>query len=192
MNSKIKNITLFLALLYLTLYIPLSITIYFTPWYMLNYNNQGTYEMISEDFSLNATTNLINFFEHRESLNTQWNTKEVSHMTDVRKIYDIILLLFLSSLITLGLLYKKEKILTYSKINILIFLSLLIIIPFFSLFWDNVFHPLLFSNTKWITTPNDISYYLFPYQFFINSTLFIIIIGTIENIGIWLWLRKFN
>ncbi len=193
MKINYKNVILFTSLLFLTLYIPLSYTIYSDSWYKINYNQQDTYLKLGENTTLNATDNLINFFLHNEELNELWNQKEITHMTDVRSIYNVLFIIFILSIISITFLFNKKLIKKYSKINLIIISSLIIIIPFFSLFWNYIFHPLLFNNDFWMMTSNDISYYLFDienYRFMFNSVLLVIITGIILNLIIYIKLRK--
>lgn len=184
--QRIKNILLFLSLLFVTLYIPLSYTIYSSNWYEINYNFQDTYEVFGVNQTNLLTNDLIGYFEHKNELsNTLWSEKEKAHFEDVRAIYDVLFVLFFASLISIGLLFNKERVFRYSKINIIVILSLLIVLPFFGYFWNYVFHPLLFSNDFWIMSPNDVSYYLFGIVdngFFVRSFVFIIVIGILENL----------
>lgn len=189
-TKKIKNILLFLSLLFLTLYIPLSIMIYSNSYYQTNYNNLNTYNYINESLAKNTTNNLINYFTYKEQLNHLWALEEEIHMEDVRNIFSILFSLAILSSFLFSYNYNKEKLKQYSKINISIIISLILIFPFFNSFWDNIFHPILFNNSYWILTSNQISYYLFPYSFFQNSLIFLIVISLIENILIYLFAKN--
>jgi hypothetical protein len=192
-NLNLKNVLLFISVLFLTLYIPLTYTVYSDSWYKFNYNQQDTYQQLGENKTINATNNLINFFLHNKELNGLWNQKEIKHMNDVRNIYDILFILFVLSVISITLLFDKKLIKKYSKINMIVIGSLIIVIPFFSLFWNYIFHPLMFSNNLWIMTSNDISYYLFDienYTFMFNSVLLVILSGVAINLIIWIKMRK--
>jgi len=180
--KKIKEIILFFSLLFLTLYIPLSFTIYSNFWYEFNYNNQDTYNQIEKNKTINSTNNLINFFKHKEDLNFNWNEKEKLHMYEVRNIYDILFFIGIISIISLSKLFNFKLIRKFSKINLYYNLFLILLIPIFQFFWNKIFHLILFNNDLWIINSNDISYYLFPINFFINSLIFIILISIILNL----------
>lgn len=185
MKINIKKNILWISILYLSLYIPLTITIYSQSWYEFNYKIHDTYKNIEKDKALNATKNLISFFLHKEELNNHWNEKERLHMKDVRNIYDILFILGILSFLGLGIENPKTKDLKkISMKNITIITIFIIIIPFFSYFWNNIFHNILFSNNYWIINQNDISYYIFPIEFFIYSTIFLILTSIIINISL--------
>lgn len=190
LKSKTKQILLFLSLLYLTLYIPFTITAYSKSWYETNYEKQSTYQTLGIVKTNNQTNNLINFFLHKQELNQLWSEKETLHLKEVRNIYDLLFIIFLITTPILILFFNKKIINHASKKNTYIIPSLLIIIPFFRLFWNNILHPLLFNNNYWINTPNEVSYHLFPTTFFINSILFIITISAIINFTIYLLTKK--
>ncbi|MDA3855257.1 MAG: DUF1461 domain-containing protein [Candidatus Woesearchaeota archaeon] len=179
---KLKNFLLFVSFFYLSLYVPLTYTIYSSSSYELNYDKQRIYNYTSEEIVMNSTKNLINYFYHKEDLNENWNDKEKVHFSEVRNIYDILFLLSIVSLIIFIIKFNRKKIGKYPIINSLIFILSFLIVPFFIFFWDKIFHPLLFSNELWILNPNDLSYYLFPYEFFINSFIFIILIAIVINL----------
>ena len=182
--DKTKKNILFVSLLFITLYIPVSFAMYSNSWYEFNYELYRTYELIGKENATNATENLISYFTHKNELNGDiWNAKEKAHMSEVRTIFDILFILFTLSLASLLFLINKNKntIKKFSKTNIKIILSLLIIVLFFTTFWL-YFHEILFTNNLWIITPDDISYYLFPQEFFRNTLLLIILTGTSINL----------
>ena len=182
--DKTKKNILFVSLLFITLYIPISFAIYSSSWYEFNYELYRTYELIGKENATNATENLISYFTYKNELNGDiWNAKEKAHMNEVRTIFDTLFIIFILSLASFLLLTNKNKntIKKISKTNIKIILSLLIILPFFTTFWV-AFHEILFTNNLWIITPDDISYYLFPQEFFRNTLLLVILTGTSTNL----------
>ena len=190
LQSKLKRALLYSSLFILLLYIPLAITVYTSSWYEFNYNLQDTYDNLDENDAKNATDNLIGFFMHRNDMNDLWNDKEKAHMSDVRNIYDILFILAVLSVIVIVTLKEREVFLKSSRINIIVKLSLLIILPFFAFFWNNIFHTVMFSNDFWINTPLDISYHLFPIEFFERSLLFIALFSVLENIVIYFLIKS--
>ena len=188
---NIKKLVFFISLLYLTLIIPLLFTIYSPIWYNFNYEKQEITKSISFEQRDNATENLISFFAYNSELNSLWNEKEKTHMSEVRDIYLFLEILSIISLILLFFTFDRTLIEKYSKINIAFIGLLLLLIPFFSFLFNSVFHTILFENTFWIITPEDISYYLFPNSFFKNSFLLIIIGSIIENMTIALFSKKY-
>ena len=119
---------------------------------------------------------LAKYLFHIKDLNlNNWNQKEISHYNEVRKIFDFLFILYLINLYFF-LKYKiKEQSKLYSKYSI--FITLLIILVFvlslffnsFRFFWDNIFHPFLFSNNLWLMNPDEVSFYLFPINFFVYT-----------------------
>mgnify|MGYP001594884081 CR=1 FL=1 len=188
---NISKIIFFASLLYLTLAFPLIFTIYSPIWYNFNYENQEITKSISLEQRDNATDNLISFFAYNNELNSFWNEKEKIHMGEVRSIYLFLEILSIISLLLLFFTFDRSLVVNYSKINIVIISSFLILIPFFSFLFNSIFHSILFDNTFWIITPEDISYYLFPNSFFKNSFLLIIIVSIIENIAIFIFSKKY-
>lgn len=183
---KFKKILLFASVLYLTLYIPLTYTIYSSSWYELNYEKQGTYNLINKELSMNSTTNLINYFYHKDNLNNNWNLKEKTHFSEVRNIYDILFLFSLINFLILIYSFNKNNIAKYSIINLIIILLSFLLIPFFTFFWNKIFHRVLFSNNLWILNKNDLSYYLFPNEFFIHSFILILLISITINLLVYI------
>lgn len=190
---KLNNLILFASLLIITLYIPLSYTIYSSNWYPINYNLQDTYSILGQNETLNVTSNLIGYFMHNGDLNSLWSDTERLHYQEVRLIYDIIFVLFFLSLICIVLLFDKAKVMKYSKFNMIGISSLILILPFFSYFWNRIFHPLFFNNDYWIMNVNDISYYLFSIAdngFFVRSFIFIIVLGVLINLFVYYLCKK--
>lgn len=186
-----KSLVFFVCFFYLTLYIPLSFMVYSFSWYQFNYNFQETYQFLGEDITNNVTLNLINFFIYKEDLNLYWNETEILHMNDVRFIYTILFILAIFSFFGFGYFFSSFKqVKKFAIINILFVCSLFFILPFFVYFWDNIFHVILFNNNYWIITNKNISYYLFSYQFFKNSLLFLIIFSIFFNLSVLLSLYK--
>jgi len=179
---KRNKFLLFFSLIFISLYIPFFFSAYSNFWYEFNFENQNTYQKIGLEKATNASNNLVEFFLHKQELNSLWNEKEKIHMKDVRNIYDFLFVVFILNIIFLIRLFNKKKVKEYAKKNIIIITCLTLLIPMFNFFWTKIFHSVLFSNNYWILTPNDISYYLFPIDFFINSLILIIAIGVFFNL----------
>lgn len=181
--KKIRKSLLFLSLLYLSLYIPLSFAIYSPIWYNSNYKyyDSTRLEMLHNGYLKEQTNNLILFFLHIEKLNNNFSKTEIKHLKEVRTIYDILFILFIVSLIILIKYYNKKELEKYAKTNIIIILATIIILPFFSYFWNYIFHPLLFNNNYWIYEDYSALYYMFPEHFFFNSLILIIVVSILIN-----------
>jgi len=180
MNTK--KIILFVSLLYFTLIVPLLFLAYSNSFYEFNYEKQGTYNKVQENYVKNGTSNLLGYFREEFELNDLWTKKEKLHFSEVRDLYKYLTIILIICSILIVALYNKELVKKYTKINAVIILSLLLIIPIFATFWDNIFHIILFNNNYWITYPNELSFYLFEYEFFKNSLIAIIFISTTLNL----------
>lgn len=183
---RIKSITLFVSLLFLILYIPLTIAIYSQSWYEFNYRNNT----IDSKTSISAIENVISFFLYKDKLDLNiWSKKEIRHFSDVRNIYLFLHIFALLSFCVLLFLFDKrkmKKISTYIFVVILLLGTLFYFIDF-SYFWNNIFHNILFYNQDWIYTQNEMSYFLFPESFFVNSVVLIILGGMIINLLLFLY-----
>ena len=177
--EKSKSILLFISLLFATIYIPLSFCVYSPYCYDYNYYlAQDSIDMASYN---QATTNLREFFRYSSNLDYEgFNSKEVAHLSEVRTIYDFLLVMFILSLFSLFFTFDKKKVRKYTKYNIYTVLGLLVIIPFFIPVWV-LMHSIFFSNLLWMNTPNELSYYIFSDMFFRNIMLFVIVFTIIEN-----------
>jgi hypothetical protein len=183
-KTKIKlkyiEILVALALIYIFFYIPTSFIIYTPAYYNHQFNSQETYEILGENATI-ATQNLRNFFTYHEELNKKyWNEKEQLHMGDVRNLFMIMHGIAFICIIFLSI--QRDKIKQSQKlVRILtgiILLAALLFVAFFDTTW-NAIHPIFFSNDAWINYPEDISYYLFPSEFFVNALLWILITGLV-------------
>lgn len=185
-KNKIKKYCTASALFYIALYLPLTITVYSTPWYSWN-TNESTRVYLGTQTIKTAHKNLTRYFLHQEQLHADfWSKKEILHMKDVRKIYDTLFLIAIICIMYLTICTNpfqktdKKWVQTLQRIhkkNIYIPLIFLLVIPFFANFWSNVFHAVLFSNDLWVMTPKDLSYHLFPLDFFIKSLLGIVVLA---------------
>ncbi len=198
-NLKKKKYSKFLFLisfLYICLYLPLAFTIYTPHWYDINVDNQRMENANLDKELINGQINdIVGFFLHKNSLNGLWSDKEILHLYDVRHIYDFLFAFFLIFAILFVLTFNIDKIKKYSLVNILFSFSLLSILPFFVYFWDKIFHLLMFRNSYWIIDYDSMFYYMFPYSFFSNSLIFIIIISIFINLIIYLcfsFIKKFR
>lgn len=149
--------------------------------YHLQYTIHDVYDEISSKTASNATTNLISYFFHVKQLDPQLFTqKEIKHFEDVRVLYDGLFILTLMSIFFLiKLKPKKEQIIKALEKARYYVLAPLVILPIFSYFWNSLFHTILFNNSYWITKPGELSYYLFPIEFFSYTLISIIILSEI-------------
>lgn len=186
----LKRLVSWFCLLYLTLYIPFGFMVYFSPWYLLNCRLNPISRRIDPGKARIYINELTGFFLHRVFLETGWSEKEKFHLNEVRGIFDYLAGMAIISLALLGIMFNKEYIGKLAKVNMLIILSLILILPFFRYFWVSILHPLLFNNMAWKTNRLDVSFYLLRPSFFIYSTIFLIISSFIENFVICLSFRR--
>ena len=136
-----------------------------------------------------------------------YNEKEILHMKDVKHLIKLtqntiifsglfILAYYLVTIFTAKSLRKSieqirrsSKISAYSTVGFLAFVGLLASINFTWLFRQ--FHFISFSNDLWQLNPN--TYYLiamFPQRFFLETTIFIVVLTIIDFIIYMIVLRK--
>lgn len=184
MNFDYKSLIFSVSLLYLSLFVPLSITLYSQTWYEFNFNLDNVDDYLGEEKSSYAAENLIGFYLYKNEIDTRlFLEQEKKHFEDVR---DILRWLFgFGILAFLGLgFYNKEKVkgVAFRNIVILTFLGVLIFVNF-KYFWSSIFHTVLFDNLLWINGPNTLSFYLFPMElFFVRSGLLALTGGLLINL----------
>ncbi len=188
--NRIKGIILFVSLFYLTFYIPMSLTFYAPQWMKLNCNWHERCKIIGYDNAYRGIDELASYFRHRGGLESFWTVKEKTHLKEVRGMFDKMLIGGAFALVMLILTYDRRRVPRYALINAAIILSLLLILPFFTTFWRDIFHPLLFKNNLWMNNRYDLSFYIMPRQFFKYTIALLIAISVSVNIILWLALRK--
>ena len=175
MSGKTTQIIATVALLFLTLYIPLSLLIYHESTYHLNYAINGEPKQLHKATVTFAIADLITYFTYTDPLDTRfWSEKERRHYADVRMIYTALTIIAICSVFLVGLsqgniLWRWIAITDAALIG-----TGLLILSQFSWFWHQVFHPLLFSDQSWLMSPDDASYWLFPEPFFLTAIGFIV------------------
>jgi uncharacterized membrane protein len=188
--NRIKGIILFVSLFYLTFYVPMSLTFYAPQWMKLNCNWHERCKIIGYDNAYRGIDELASYFRHRGGLESFWTVKEKLHLKEVRGMFDKMLIGGVFALVLLILTYDRKRVPRYALINAAIILSLLLILPFFTTFWRDIFHPLLFKNNLWMNNRYDLSFYIMPRQFFKYTIALLIAISVSANIVLWLALRK--
>ncbi|MCB9370271.1 DUF1461 domain-containing protein [Candidatus Woesearchaeota archaeon] len=189
MIFRFQKQLLFVLGFFLLLWIALALMVYLPFWYSFNYSFQDTYSELGKEATKIYTSDLILYFLHFDSLDENaWSTKEKVHYADVRSLYDIAFVLALCSVVCLFVFWRRDFVLENLKYLPLVFLSLLLLLPVFSWFWIQVFHPLLFGhNESWIFGSDEISYFLFDLEsgsFFLRSFLFLALFPAFLS---WAW-----
>jgi len=188
--NRIKGLILFISLLYLTFYIPMTLTFYFPEWMELNCGWHNRCGEIGKERAVNGINELAVYFRHQGELKSFLTEKEKLHLKEVRGIFDKMFFLGLISLVMILLTYNRKRMSRFALINAVVIISLLIVLPFFGTFWRDVFHPLLFDNNLWQNNKYDLSFYIMPRQFFKYTVTMLIIFCFSINIAIWLGLRS--
>ena len=183
--SRLRGIILFPTLFYLSVYIPLVFIVYLPYWYKFNCNWNERCDTIGYERAEKGIDDLTSFFLHKGELVSFWTKKEKLHLGEVRDIFDNMFIIAIICVICLMLTFDRLRVSRFAIVNALIIVALLVVLPFFTTFWRDVFHPLLFSNNLWMNNRFDLSFYIMPRQFFKYTTVLLIASSVILNLGIW-------
>jgi hypothetical protein len=104
----------------------------------------------------------------------------------VRNLFVAFTTIFIFSIIFFIIFYDKSFVRKAAKYNLFAIPLFALILLFFSTFWNQIFHPILFRNDYWIVNPNQLSYYLFPTQFFVNTSIFIFSTYLFSNLALYI------
>lgn len=189
----IRHTAFFMALLYLTIYLPLFAATYFTGWYELNCRwHQRCLQSAASESQI-YIDELVGFLRHTETLShPNWSAKEKRHLAEARIMLDILFFGAVTALSIVFLTFDRGLPGRFAVMNIILILGSSAILPFFKYFWRHGFHRLVFNNTDWINYPSDISYHITPRVFFLNTFIFVLIIACTINCGIILVYRVFD
>lgn len=188
--SRIISIPISILIIFFS--ISLSLHVYPSTNYNVQYHLQDINTNINQSQFSTTTTNLRHFFLHVENLDQSiFTPEEIQHYREVRNIYDSVIILLLLSILLLFLLKPNSTEVGSALKKISIGLPLLFLLtPWFSVIFNEIFHTTLFSNSLWIMYPNQISYYIFPINFFLSSFVSIILFMEILAIGGYYTIRK--
>jgi hypothetical protein len=187
-----KNILFGLSFFYLGLYLPITLMTYFPQWYIFNCNMHRRCDYIGYSRALKYIHELTGFLIHKNPLSNDWSVKERMHLAEVRDILDILAVTAIIGIVLFILFFKRAKISKYALVNLVIIGFLLLMVPFFKVFWQKVFHPLLFDNNLWKNTYADISYFIMPRVFFKHSMIFMILFSSLLNGFLWIFFKKYS
>jgi uncharacterized membrane protein len=168
----------------------MALTFYAPQWMKLNCKWHNRCEIIGNDNAYTGIEELSAFFRHRGGLDSFLTEKEKTHLKEVRGMFDKMLIIGIAAVMLLALTYDRKRVPRYALVNAAVILSLLLVLPFFTTFWRDVFHPLLFKNNLWINDRYDLSFYIMPRQFFKYTVALIVFISVAVNAAIWFSLRK--
>lgn len=188
--NRIKALFLFVSLLYLTFYIPMSLTFYLPQWMELNCNFHNRCEMVGSERAVAGINELSTYFRHQGELDSFSTVKEKMHLQEVRGIFDRMFFVALIAFVILIFTYNRKLVSRYALINAIVVIAFSIVIPFFGTFWRDIFHPLLFDNNLWMNNRYDLSYYIMPRVFFKYTVVLLIVTCFLINIALWIGLRS--
>jgi len=188
---KAKRIVFNVTLFYITLYIPFSILVYTPFWLRFHSSIHRWTRNIAVEQREVYIRELNQFFLHQNQLVTHWTEKEKYHLAEVRGIFDFLFILFCCSILVTVIAFRKKFLLVSSRFNMICLGVFSLLLPVFSFFWLNVFHPLVFNNLAWKNTPSDISFFFMPVSFFKKSFLIILCFAFIFNFANWIISRHF-
>lgn len=188
--DRLKGPLLFVSLFYLTFYIPMTLTFYAPQWMKLNCRWHARCDAIGYDNAYRGIEELSSYFRHGGGLDSFWTEKEKTHLKEVRGIFDRMLVGGVAALALLILTYDRKRVSRYALINAAIILSLLLVLPFFTTFWRDIFHPLIFKNNLWINNRYDLSFYIMPRQFFKYTVALLVLLSVTANAILWLVSRN--
>lgn len=193
-NTIIKKIVfIFIALSAILFSISMSINIITKDKnYYYEYsqkNNITEYTGLNADKLEDMYSNLIDYiYSGDESLiNKDFNKREVTHMLDVHKLYNLNMIvtyitssILIACIIYLVISYKK-KINLYNELRyvrnafLIILLAIIILVGIISIDFDSAFikfHELFFNNDLWLLNPKtDIMIRMLPQEFFMNMAI---------------------
>lgn len=162
-------------------------------YYDKEYNKYNIYNLFSKELALNKTINIMNFFKNKELLDDKFfNENEISHLNDVRIIFNKINFIYNFSLIVFFIiLFYILKIKDYMKLfNSFIVAGLIgvslifLLVLFYSLFsFDflfEYFHILFFKDNYAFDPKVSNMKALFPNEFFFDIAESIILLTFIK------------
>ncbi len=151
---------------FLSIYLPMASFIYWPGWGKLHCGINERCNNPQYQQHLTAIEDLAAYFRHQQNLGAGWSAKERLHLAEVRVIYDRLFILVVIMILLLTVSLRPKMLFGIAKANIIILPLLFLILPFFSVFWDDIFHTLMFDNLLWKNNKQDISYYITPKSYF--------------------------
>lgn len=189
-KKVLRTPVLAVSLFYLSIYIPLLLLLFFSPWYSFSCNFHERCERFGCERTEQGIVELTRFFRHQGDLTASfWSAKEKTHMDEVRGISDKAFALALFMACALALSFKPGLASRPAVVNGFVILAFLAVIPVFSPFWMK-FHMMFFDNQTWFMTRKDFSWYLLNRVFFAHTIAVIIGCAVCVNFLVWLGFRK--
>ena len=181
-----------LSLFYVTFWLPVAAAVYTPFWYDISCTFHGRCAHLGGDLYPSLVRELTSYLTHTGSLeDAGWTPKERRHLFEARDRLDVASLAALVALLILALEASLPWLKRGAFANVVVIPLMTCIFPFFSFFWRGLFHPLLFSNNRWLNTPLDHSFYLMPRSFFVGLIALGLATAWLANafLCLWAWRR---
>ncbi|MFZ5756637.1 MAG: DUF1461 domain-containing protein [Pseudomonadota bacterium] len=166
------------GLLIFSLWLPIAAITYLPGWHTLScqwHERCADYDISNGDGAAQERiTELRHFMQHRGTLSAfDWTRKERAHLAEVRTLLDRLLVLaMLGALVFLHAdAATRARVALWSMLGVA---ACIAVLPFFTTFWREVFHPLLFDNNNWRNYPEDTSWSIMPRLYFKYTTALVI------------------
>ena len=157
--------------------LPLAALVLTPAWTLQNCDWHGRCSEIGDRTAEQHVVNMRNYFVYQEELKGFWSDKERRHLAEVRTLYAWTALATIAACTIVGLALWHSPATVVQGIAasaVLLILVALVSLPGFAFVWREWFHPLLFDNRDWLTTPRDMTWYITPRAFFRNSLIAIV------------------
>ena len=147
-------------------------------------------------FFTSLTPELSNFMIKGTELSEEFTEKEKIHMQEVKDLVNISLLILITSIIILTILISKFKKKTIKSIIYggIISISLPLLIILFSIInFDllfHLFHKTFFRTNNYLLNPTDLLIKTYPFQFFYNTTIKLLLSIIIESIALIILVKR--
>jgi uncharacterized membrane protein len=189
--KKVQHTAFFISIFYLTVYVPIFWVTYFPAWYELNCKWHGRCAVSGPGHGKTHIRELVGFLRHTGELtHPEWSAKEKRHLHEVRIMLDMMLAGAVCAASIFFLTFDRRRLGWFTRVNTVLMLALVMILPFFKQFWRHGFHGLLFDNADWINFPHDVTYHITPRVFFLHTFIFVIFASLILNLCCFLILRR--
>lgn len=189
--TSLRNIFFGLSLFFVSVYLPVMSLSYTNSWsYELNCHFHERCDRMGMERVERYADNLTAFFRHQQPLQGSWTEKERSHLKEVRDLYDLILPLFGLALALVIVLGRKANRARTAAVNLAVVVVLLVALPWFKPFWQQIFHAALFDNLMWKNYPTDVSWYITPRLYFRNAAIYIVSWGLLINLAVYFQARR--
>ncbi|MGF1453605.1 MAG: DUF1461 domain-containing protein [Opitutales bacterium] len=179
------------ALLYLSLYVTAAFVAYLPVWHTASLHLHERDNRFPEEIMHERIDQLQRFYRHQAPLEPQrsWTAKETRHLTEVRGLLDGCFWLACAALPVSVFALRRHRWRSLAQVNGVALLFLAAILPFFGVFWSDIFHSLLFDNEDWKNNRTDISWHIMPPMYF-RWTFALMLVVALSLHGLLWWTGK--